>query len=328
MDKIVKFMDVEVKKAEEPRTFNFIASTEDRDRYGDVVVQSGWKLNHFKKNPVIMWAHKYLEPPIGRALETKIEDGKLKIKVQFVPEDIHPFAEKIRKLVEGKWLRTVSVGFMTYKTEDLNDEDKKKRTDLLYGKRLFGELLEVSIAPVPANPMALAEKAFNEVLSTGSTHEEKKIDILPYEKDGKFDGNLLMASFGALFGARGGVTVPGDQKKSIYNHLAHVAIDNGVTPPAFKNYSEKELRDSFKDVWHDELLDVVQNGLDEEVSGTVNLIKGNTRNELILTRDSLTRLIDLSEEKALIQPINKDDGSDQVVEKIIKDLAAVKSALK
>jgi hypothetical protein len=120
-----------------------------------VIVADGWKLDHFKNNPVFLWAHDYTRPPIGKGVSVSNGNGKLKISVEFVPPEIDPFAEHIRQLYANGFMRTVSVGFTTYKVEDLTDEEKKQRPEMPYGRRLYGELLEVSAVPVPANPMAL-----------------------------------------------------------------------------------------------------------------------------------------------------------------------------
>ncbi len=165
MDKITKFLDVAVEKAKDSdRHLWFTASTEHRDRQGDVLVADRWKLQNYKKNPVFLWAHDYSRPPIGKSVETEKADGRLRIKVEFVPPEIDPFAEQVRKLYEGGFMRTVSVGFIAYEAEELTDEDKKQRPELEWGRRLSGELLEVSAVPVPANPMAL-QNGFMEAMA-------------------------------------------------------------------------------------------------------------------------------------------------------------------
>jgi HK97 family phage prohead protease len=168
MDKMQKFLDVEVKAPEsEDRTLTFTASTQDRDRDGDVLLVKGWKLEPFMKNPVFLWAHDYRRPPIGRGVSVDNSGDKLKIKVEFVPGDIDPFAEQVYKLFKAGFLRTVSVGFMPTKMEDLTDEDKKQRPEVSYGRRISAELLELSAVPVPANPMAVAQREFQELCVKG-----------------------------------------------------------------------------------------------------------------------------------------------------------------
>jgi len=52
----------------------------------------------------------------------------------------------------------------------------------------------------------------------------------------------VSAAMGALLGARGGVDVPDDDKKGIYNHLVKHYAEFEKDPPEFKEYSEKELK--------------------------------------------------------------------------------------
>ena len=63
MDTVYKVQDCTVKKLGE-RKYEFIASTSDIDRDDEVIEVTGWDLKNFKKNPVIMWAHNYSNPPI------------------------------------------------------------------------------------------------------------------------------------------------------------------------------------------------------------------------------------------------------------------------
>jgi HK97 family phage prohead protease len=272
MEKIRKFLDVDVRAAEgEPRTYWFTASTDTRDRQGDVIVQDGWKLQNFKKNPVILWGHDYYSTPIGKATTVRVEDGKLRIKVEFVPESIDPFAAKIEKLVASGYLQTVSVGFTTYKVEDLTDEEKKKRPEMPWGKRLFGELLEVSVVPVPANPQALLEREMDEVCAKSFGHhreshaaEEIESPLLNYkDADGSVNGLKLRACVAAVAGARGGVKINENERMPITRHLYRIAKENSVALPEQMPTDQESLRKEFTDVWHGELLDIVE--FDDEV---------------------------------------------------------------
>ncbi len=52
----------------------FIASDETPDRYGDVILVSGWQLENFRKNPVFLLGHDYGAPAIGRVGRINTED--------------------------------------------------------------------------------------------------------------------------------------------------------------------------------------------------------------------------------------------------------------
>jgi hypothetical protein len=58
----------------------------------------------------------------------------------------------------------------------------------------------------------------------------------------------VAAAMGALLGSRGGVQIPVNDKKGVYNHLAqHYRDDFDKEPPEFKEYEEAELKTMFSD---------------------------------------------------------------------------------
>jgi len=147
-EKITHSMSFETRVVdEENRIIEYVASTESVDRYNTRV--KGWSLDHYMKNPVILFAHNYALPPIGRAVEVTSGKGKeLRVKVQFAPKETYEFADTIYKLSRDGYINALSVGFIPGKVEF---DEKEEVTDLLEN-----ELLEVSVVPVPANPEALA----------------------------------------------------------------------------------------------------------------------------------------------------------------------------
>lgn len=147
-DIIRKVITNEVKEVSD-RVLQLIGSTEKQDRDGEVIKADGWDLKQYKKNPVIMWAHRYDQPPIGKALNVKVIDGKLTFKVEFADAETYEFADTIYKLFKGGFLNATSVGFVPLEWEDGDGEKNPKR---IYTKQ---ELLELSAVPVPSNPEAL-----------------------------------------------------------------------------------------------------------------------------------------------------------------------------
>jgi HK97 family phage prohead protease len=244
-------------KADGTKLYNFVASTDTRDRQGDVVVQSAWKLGPFKKNPVILWAHNYSLLPIGNAVDVNNDGGKLRIKVQF-HSDINPFAQIVESMVERRALNAVSVGFMVYKREPLTEEDVKQRPNMKYGDRLHGELLEVSVVPVPANPEALQGREFSDVVRRGFG-EETVAGVAPDVFDlaaleAKPDPRKVRAAVALLLGARGGVPLPETAKDALMRRLKVLAAESGaeITFPT----APAELEKDYADVWSDEVLDL------------------------------------------------------------------------
>jgi len=161
MDTVYKILEnCEVKKVGE-RQYEFIASTADQDRDGEVIDVTGWDLKNFKKNPVIMFAHDYRTLPIGRATKIGIREGKLVNNVEFPPEGTYEFADIVERLVGAGFLKAESVGFMPKKWEDGDGGEKSPRRT--YTKQ---ELLEISIVPVPSNPNALMNAVKEGVITT------------------------------------------------------------------------------------------------------------------------------------------------------------------
>ena len=127
----------------------FVLSTDDVDRHGDVVCSDGWRLEAYRENPVLLWAHDYRHPAIGRAASVWTEPHRLLAKVEFAPS---AFAQEVASLYVAGFQWGVSVGFRPIRWEERRDS----RSGAFIGiKYLEQELLEVSAVPVPANRSAL-----------------------------------------------------------------------------------------------------------------------------------------------------------------------------
>jgi len=127
---------------------------EEPDREGDVILAEGWELENYRKNPVILFAHKYDQPPVARALEIGVSQKGLRFRAQFPSRKEYPFADTIYQLYRGGYLRSFSVGFIPKLWED-----RKPASGDGQGGRLFRrhELVEISVVPIPTHPRALAE---------------------------------------------------------------------------------------------------------------------------------------------------------------------------
>lgn len=142
----------------ESRILEFVISTEAKDRHGDIIEVEGFELDNFKKNPVILFAHNSMAPPIGRAVDIEILDGELVAKAEFMGTDIDPtgFSDTIFRMLKGGFLKATSVGFfpidMEFMFEDGDEEGEQFFTGIHFLKQ---ELVEFSVVPVPANPEAL-----------------------------------------------------------------------------------------------------------------------------------------------------------------------------
>ena len=143
-----------VEVATASRTISFVCSTDAVDRDSDTIKQSGWKLNSFLRNPVILWAHDSGSFPIAKARNVRVAGGALRADFQFVPADIPlagPVAECAYQLYTRGFLSAVSVGFLP--TDWAEQPNAAGGFDFLRQ-----ELLEVSCVPIPSNPEALMDR--------------------------------------------------------------------------------------------------------------------------------------------------------------------------
>jgi HK97 family phage prohead protease len=128
-------------------TFEVVITTENLDRYNEVIKLDGWELEHYMKNPVVLWGHDHHLLPIGVCTSISVVDGKMIAKGKFAT---HEHAQEIRKLYDLGIVKATSVGFI-----------EKEREGNLITK---AELIEFSFVSVPANPYALS-LAMKEALS-------------------------------------------------------------------------------------------------------------------------------------------------------------------
>ena len=135
------------------RTLRFCFSDGSVDRMNDTIAAAGWDLTDFQANPVALWAHDSSAPPIGGARNVGVEGDRLLGDIEFAPPETYAFADTIYRLVLGKLLRAVSVGFLPTRYAFVeNDPERGFGIDFLEQT-----LLEISVCPVPANPNALQE---------------------------------------------------------------------------------------------------------------------------------------------------------------------------
>lgn len=131
-------------EGDKKRTFKVIISTDQVDRHGEVVLQSGIKTDHYMANPVVLWGHNHFEMPIGTCTSMYQEnrDGKnVTIAEGYFAR--HEKAQACADLYDDGILKTTSIGFIA------KERDGNVITE--------SELLEFSFVSVPANPGALSE---------------------------------------------------------------------------------------------------------------------------------------------------------------------------
>lgn len=133
------------------RTARFVASSDTIDSHGEIVEQD-WDLSRYRKNPVILYGHDRWGLPIGRAVECGLVDGNLEVEILFAPATANPFAEQVWQLVDGEFLRAVSVGFLP------GDARRELRDGVEVWVLRQNVLFEISVVPIGSNPDALGKE--------------------------------------------------------------------------------------------------------------------------------------------------------------------------
>ena len=144
------------------RTLGFTISTGAVDRDQDMIDPKGWKLDHYLRNPVVLWAHRADELPIGKATGVDRDDRRLRASVEFLPGGYgtaSDLADNIYRLAHDGYLSATSVGFRPI-TWDFTDDETRGGGDWFPGIDFAEqELVELSICCVPSNPEALIDGA-------------------------------------------------------------------------------------------------------------------------------------------------------------------------
>jgi hypothetical protein len=154
---------------EEEYTIRAVISSGLPDRQGEIIDQSSWNLDEYKKNPVVLWAHDHFQPAIGKSVDIFINaEGMLEAIIKFAVEE-SDFAKTIYKLYAGGFMRAFSVGF-TSKTQEIVNDNVILKDNVLY---------EFSAVNVGADALALAKSKGIDISCF-----EKKFNI-PKEKEGK-----------------------------------------------------------------------------------------------------------------------------------------------
>lgn len=155
----------ETKLTAEPGERAVIAriTTTSVDREGDVVLPSGINLSNFRKNPVVLFAHRGDQLPVARAEKIDKQSDSIVAKVEFaerpksLPSGVEWIPDTLFELFQQKVLRGFSIGFNVGEGgwRDATDADRRKFDG---ARRVIAqwELVEFSVAPIPMNQDALA----------------------------------------------------------------------------------------------------------------------------------------------------------------------------
>jgi len=99
-------------------------STAARDRHGDIIDPRGVRLERFRKNPVVLYAHDYDGLPVARSLWERVREGddgpELVAKPQFHMDT--ELSREVWALVEKGVLSAWSVGFIPEEWEPVDGD--------------------------------------------------------------------------------------------------------------------------------------------------------------------------------------------------------------
>jgi hypothetical protein len=134
----------------------FCMSTANVDRDGDKIEQN-WVMRG--KVPLLAF-HDWDMPPVGTIDKVVTKGDRTYFTPKWVPDNIYPFAGKIRALYELGYMSAVSPGFMPIETKAASPEERKAAGIGPGGMWVTkSELHEVSVVNVPANAEALVQSA-------------------------------------------------------------------------------------------------------------------------------------------------------------------------
>lgn len=140
--------------------FEAVITSDSIDRDGEVVVPQGMNSTEFERNPVLFYNHDYAQP-IGKCVSLKRGPAHItgEFKLAHRPEGWEGpyFPEFVGSLIGQGIVKGVSIGYMPEEggmRRATVDDRKRYGTSVqtVYSK---WKLLEISVAPLQANPDAL-----------------------------------------------------------------------------------------------------------------------------------------------------------------------------
>lgn len=154
-----KNLSFEMELAEGERSFVAKITSQVIDRDKEVLLPQGMDASDFEKNPVVFFNHEHRGVPVGRVVSLKRMPDHWLAKVVLAKRPAGHVGEwmpdTLLSLIQQGVVRGVSVGF-----EPVESRPPTKRDKELFGeevRRVYSKwkLMELSIAPLPANQDAL-----------------------------------------------------------------------------------------------------------------------------------------------------------------------------
>lgn len=134
-----------------------LVSSDSIDRDGEVVLPKGLELAYFQKNPIVTFAHRYDELPVGKAQWIRKVEGGIKAKTVYT--DAHEMARACWQMTQEGILKGKSIGFLPTRIRPPTGDELKARPELKNANAIIetAVLLEYAVAPIPVNQDALVE---------------------------------------------------------------------------------------------------------------------------------------------------------------------------
>lgn len=171
-EKLTKAFSADISIEEGERAVVARITTAAVDRDGEVLIPQGCNTKDYEKNPVVFLNHNYWDLPVGKCAAITRDEKGITAKTIFAkrPED-YPADEEwmpdtLLSLFKQGVVKGFSVGFLAKESRPASEADIEK-----YGascRRVYTkwQLLEYSVAPLPANQEAVA-------LAVSKTWKEK-----------------------------------------------------------------------------------------------------------------------------------------------------------
>lgn len=134
-----------------------MVSCETVDRDGDVILAKGMDLTFFQKNPIVTFAHKYDELPVGKAQWIKRVPGGLKAKTIY--SEATDISRACWQMTQEGILKGKSIGFLPTLVRSPTKEEVSRNPSWKNAQAVIegGMLLEYACCAIPVNQDALVE---------------------------------------------------------------------------------------------------------------------------------------------------------------------------
>ncbi len=141
------------------------------DRVGDVVVAAGGRFDNFTANSVVMWAHQYDQPPIGRSHKLMVHVGEgVSSLFGFTFVNDYDFADVIHRLWMTQFINATSIGFMPQEVEPIKGSENEFWPSL---RILVWDLWEFSICSIGMHQDAL-RRSMKYLMTPAQRRREKR----------------------------------------------------------------------------------------------------------------------------------------------------------